>query len=100
MSGGNGRVETSLNRQELKHEPRSGHERFFMPTNHPVKPSAGKKKAAARAPEKATKQGRKRLENPKRGAERKRADARPLEGEDFYSSLFLNNHAVMLIIDP
>ncbi|HTZ38747.1 MAG TPA: PAS domain S-box protein, partial [Syntrophales bacterium] len=33
-------------------------------------------------------------------AKRKPAAARPRRGEDLYSSLFLKNHAVMLIIDP
>ena len=58
-----------------------------MPTKRPVKPSAPKKRAAAPAP--------------KRGAaDRKMADALLRESEELYESLFRNNHAVMLIIDP
>ncbi len=70
-----------------------------MPTKRPVKPSARNKKAAA--PAKEPRGGRSRPETPKRSAaKRKPADVRPREGEELYSSLFRNNHAVMLIIDP
>ncbi len=58
-----------------------------MPTKRPVKPSAPKKRASAPAP--------------KRGAaDRKMSDALLRESEELYASLFRNNHAVMLIIDP
>ena len=58
-----------------------------MPTKRPVKPSARKKRASAPAP--------------KRGpADRKMSDALLRESEELYASLFRNNHAVMLIIDP
>jgi PAS domain S-box-containing protein len=70
-----------------------------MPTKHPVKPSARNKKTAA--PAKAPRSGRGRPETPKLAvADRKRADAQPREGEKLYSSLFVDNVAVMLIIDP
>ena len=58
-----------------------------MPTKRPVKPYARKKRASAPAP--------------KRGAaDRKTADALLRDSEELYESLFRNNHAVMLIIDP
>ena len=70
-----------------------------MPTKHPVKPSARNKKAAAAA--KASRNGSSRPETPKRSvAKHKPADTHPREGEELYASLFRNNHAVMLIIDP
>ena len=70
-----------------------------MPTKRPVKPSARNKKAAA--PAKELRGGRNRPEAPKSGAaDRKPADVLPWEGVELYTSLFSNNHAVMLIIDP
>jgi len=58
-----------------------------MPTKRPVKPSAPKKRVTVPAP--------------KRGAaNRKMDDALLRDSEELYESLFRNNHAVMLIIDP
>ncbi|HEX7504225.1 MAG TPA: PAS domain S-box protein, partial [Syntrophales bacterium] len=70
-----------------------------MPTKHPAKPSDGKKKAAN--PEKASRSGARRPETAKRCVSKLRpANPPSREGESLYSSLFLKNHAVMLIIDP
>ncbi|HET6490466.1 MAG TPA: GAF domain-containing protein, partial [Syntrophales bacterium] len=70
-----------------------------MPTKRPVKPSDGKKTAAM--PEKALRSGASRSEPAKRSVSKRRpADAPSREGGNLYSSLFLKNHAVMLIIDP
>ena len=70
-----------------------------MPTKRPVKPSKRNRKAAA--PAKEPRNGRSRPETLKRTvAGRKSADALLRESEELYASLFRNNHAVMLIIDP
>ena len=58
-----------------------------MPTKRPVKPSARKKRASA--PGKEAWRGRLKI-----------ADALLRDSEELYASLFRNNHAVMLIIDP